>query len=325
MNRVGLEEGISQPLRDGTFEKSQKSGWWKKNLSIFANCFSFLSGVLRPWFSAVVFQWEAQDKGRYKLKLSFTSVCGQSVKVALRHPSTSRLASDFHHVTAATSRAVTQKKYFSLLTFQCRSGLYNSSSLRLLRKFLCSTAIRCPLPYGGIPPCCILLSLWPLLAIRIWVPREAKSWDCQNGAAFSSVPPMVNIEVPLSAIMCEVTVKRCCLRSKNRQFIHVQTKACASFQLGKKGPKKSAERGLSKSYPGHLQLVENVSNVAGAGGGTQGREARSRKESVEGRQQKGQVKRVASDSNWKSNVIVRAFCPWNDHINVFVRATNFRQ
>jgi len=37
------------------------------------------------------------------------------------------------------------------------------------------------------------------------------------------------------------------------------------FPGWKKGPKKSAERRLSTSYPGHLQLMETVNDAAGGG------------------------------------------------------------
>lgn len=63
----------------------------------------------------------------------------------------------------------------------------------------------------------------PCLPPEFWLKdtQGRSDWGCQSDGVFSSIPPMVNIKVPLSAIMCEVTVKRCCLRSKNRQRIHV--------------------------------------------------------------------------------------------------------
>lgn len=160
----------------------------EKNGASLVIVFNFLSGLLSPWLPATLFQCE--EKGRNKLPLtsnSLTTKVGGWVgsKGGTKAPFTSgvqvhlKLLISLCHHSSQQDTAITQRTRSSLTRFWCWWGVASSSSLGLLRKFL-------------------------VYHQNLGNPVKQRLGTAKVVVFFSSVPPMVNIEVLLSAVTCEV-------------------------------------------------------------------------------------------------------------------------
>lgn len=210
-NRARLEGGTQQPFRDATFgmecthpdilETSQRKNNWASLVTVvnFSQVHQGL-GWQQLWLSG---EQHTEEKGRRKMTSS-PAASGPKWEVAPRHRVCLRLP-----ISASSRTGPPLRSTLLVVT----AGQWGRPGTVL---GLCCS------PGAPVPAVTFLRGTIPYQNLsKGWTGREAEAWDHHGGGGFPSISPMVNIKVLLWAIKRGVTVKRCCLRSKNRQCIHV--------------------------------------------------------------------------------------------------------